>query len=70
MMVLAKYEKYQSLSMHLKNISVLFVPGLNTSLVPMYISEISPLTLRGGLGTVNQLAVTVGLLISQVKDQS
>ena len=56
--------------MHLKHISVLFVPGLNTSLVPMYISEISPLTLRGGLGTVNQLAVTVGLLISQVRDHS
>lgn len=32
----------------------------------MYISEISPLNLRGGLGTVNQLAVTIGLLISQV----
>ncbi|XP_024080529.1 glucose transporter type 1 isoform X3 [Cimex lectularius] len=40
--------------------------GLNTSLVPMYISEIAPLNLRGGLGTVNQLAVTVGLLISQI----
>ncbi|XP_011149532.1 glucose transporter type 1 isoform X2 [Harpegnathos saltator] len=40
--------------------------GLNTSLVPMYISEIAPLNLRGGLGTVNQLAVTVGLLVSQV----
>ncbi|XP_012287356.1 glucose transporter type 1 isoform X4 [Orussus abietinus] len=40
--------------------------GLNTSLVPMYISEIAPLNLRGGLGTMNQLAVTVGLLISQV----
>ncbi|XP_066148604.1 glucose transporter type 1 isoform X4 [Euwallacea fornicatus] len=40
--------------------------GLNTSLVPMYVSEISPLNLRGGLGTVNQLAVTVGLLLSQV----
>jgi SP family facilitated glucose transporter-like MFS transporter 1 len=40
--------------------------GLNTSLVPMYISEIAPLNLRGGLGTVNQLAVTVGLLTSQV----
>lgn len=40
--------------------------GLNTSLVPMYISEISPLNLRGGLGTVNQLAVTIGLLISQI----
>ncbi len=43
-----------------------FFLGLNTSLVPMYISEISPLNLRGGLGTVNQLAVTVGLLISQI----
>ena len=32
----------------------------------MYISEIAPLTLRGGLGTINQLAVTVGLLISQI----
>merc|ERR1712223_1329143 len=40
--------------------------GRNTSLVPMFISEIPPTTLRGGLGTVNQLAVTVGLLISQV----
>lgn len=55
-------------------IKLLFVPinlyfslsGLNTSLVPMYISEIAPLNLRGGLGTVNQLAVTVGLLLSQV----
>jgi len=43
-----------------------FMAGLNTSLVPMYISEIAPLNLRGGLGTVNQLAVTVGLLLSQV----
>ena len=40
--------------------------GLNTSLVPMYISELSPINLRGGLGTINQLAVTVGLLISQI----
>lgn len=32
----------------------------------MYISEIAPLNLRGGLGTVNQLAVTIGLLLSQV----
>ncbi|XP_013779694.2 glucose transporter type 1-like isoform X2 [Limulus polyphemus] len=40
--------------------------GLNTALVPMYLSEISPVSIRGGLGTVNQLAVTVGLLLSQV----
>ncbi|XP_035230757.1 glucose transporter type 1-like isoform X1 [Stegodyphus dumicola] len=40
--------------------------GVNTALVPMYLSEISPLTLRGGLGTVNQLGITIGLLLSQV----
>jgi hypothetical protein len=32
----------------------------------MYVSEIAPLNLRGALGTVNQLAVTVGLFVSQV----
>lgn len=32
----------------------------------MYISEIAPLNLRGGLGTVNQLGVTVGILFSQI----
>ena len=43
-----------------------YTKGLNTSLVPMYISEIAPLNLRGGLGTVNQLGVTIGILFSQV----
>jgi len=32
----------------------------------MYVSEIAPLNLRGALGTVNQLAVTVGLCVSQI----
>jgi len=32
----------------------------------MYITEIAPLNLRGGLGTVSQLAVTLGMLLSQV----
>lgn len=40
--------------------------GLNTALVPMYLSEISTVRLRGALGTVSQLGVTVGLLLSQV----
>ncbi|XP_037079932.1 glucose transporter type 1-like isoform X2 [Pollicipes pollicipes] len=40
--------------------------GLSTSLVPMYVSEIAPVNLRGGVGIVNQLAVTIGLLLSQV----
>lgn len=40
--------------------------GLNTALVPMYLTEIATVNLRGALGTVSQLGVTVGLLFSQV----
>lgn len=40
--------------------------GLNTALVPMYLTEISTVNLRGALGTVSQLGVTIGLLFSQV----
>ena len=32
----------------------------------MYVSEIAPVNLRGGVGIVNQLAVTIGMLLSQV----
>jgi len=39
--------------------------GFFTGLVPMYVTEIAPVNIRGGLGTVNQLAVTVGILSSQ-----
>ncbi|KAJ1521313.1 hypothetical protein ONE63_002990 [Megalurothrips usitatus] len=40
--------------------------ALFTSLSPMYISEVAPLNLRGGLGMCNQLSVTLGLLVSQL----
>lgn len=40
--------------------------GLATSIVPMFVSELSPINLRGGLGTINQLAVTFGLVLSQI----
>lgn len=34
--------------------------------VPVYIAEISPAQLRGALGSVNQLAVTLGILVAYV----
>jgi len=40
--------------------------GLNTVLVPMYVSEIAPVELRGGLGVFNQLAVTSGIFMGQI----
>jgi hypothetical protein len=41
--------------------------GFFTGLVPLYVSEIAPVKIRGELGTVNQLAVTTGILVSQVR---
>ena len=32
----------------------------------MYLSEIAPFNLRGGIGVINQLGVTVGILMSQI----
>ncbi|MFH4978582.1 hypothetical protein AB6A40_005291 [Gnathostoma spinigerum] len=40
--------------------------GLYSGLVPMYLTEISPINLRGAIGSVNQLGVTVAILVSQI----
>ncbi|XP_048398698.2 solute carrier family 2, facilitated glucose transporter member 2 [Stegostoma tigrinum] len=40
--------------------------GLTSGLVPMYVGEISPTRLRGALGTMHQLAIVTGILLSQV----
>ncbi|XP_007258287.2 solute carrier family 2, facilitated glucose transporter member 3a [Astyanax mexicanus] len=40
--------------------------GLFTGLTPMYVGEVSPTPLRGAFGTLHQLGVVVGILISQI----
>ncbi|XP_066446124.1 solute carrier family 2, facilitated glucose transporter member 2 [Eleutherodactylus coqui] len=40
--------------------------GLSSGLVPMYVGEISPTALRGALGTLHQLGIVTGILISQI----
>ncbi|XP_020347196.1 solute carrier family 2, facilitated glucose transporter member 4 [Oncorhynchus kisutch] len=40
--------------------------GLASGLVPMYVGEIAPTSLRGALGTLHQLAIVTGILMAQV----
>ncbi|XP_006627496.1 solute carrier family 2, facilitated glucose transporter member 4 [Lepisosteus oculatus] len=40
--------------------------GLASGLVPMYVGEISPTSLRGALGTLHQLAIVIGILLAQI----
>lgn len=40
--------------------------GIGTVVVPLYISEISPANKRGILGSFNQLAIVIGILVSVV----
>ncbi|KAF6121748.1 solute carrier family 2 member 2 [Phyllostomus discolor] len=40
--------------------------GLISGLVPMYIGEIAPTTLRGAIGALHQLATVTGILVSQI----
>ncbi|XP_022852963.1 sugar transporter ERD6-like 6 [Olea europaea var. sylvestris] len=41
-----------------------FGVGIISYTVPVYIAEIAPYNMRGGLGSVNQLSVTIGILLS------
>lgn len=43
-----------------------FYCGLTSGLVPLYIGEIAPKAYRGALGTIHQLAIVIGILVSQV----
>lgn len=42
--------------------------GIASFSVPMYISEISPTRSRGALVTMNQLMITIGILVSYISD--
>ncbi|GAB1607607.1 solute carrier family 2, facilitated glucose transporter member 3-like [Argonauta hians] len=40
--------------------------GLNIGLCPVYLAEISPKEIRGAISTCHQLAITIGILVSQI----
>ncbi|KAH1206454.1 Sugar transporter ERD6-like 6 [Glycine max] len=41
-----------------------FGVGIISYVVPVYIAEVSPRTMRGSLGSVNQLSVTIGIMLA------
>lgn len=42
------------------------VAGLVTSTIPMYLTEIAPLSIRGAMGVLCPLGITVGVLVAQI----
>lgn len=46
-------------------VGVGFGCGLNIVITPLYINEIAPIELRGSLGTMNQLCINIGILLTQ-----
>ena len=45
-----------------------FAIGITSFVVPMYIAEVSPMRRRGALVTLNQLMITIGILVSYITD--
>lgn len=40
--------------------------GLATQAVPLYLSEIAPVQIRGQLNIMFQLSITIGILVAQI----
>lgn len=47
-------------------VRVVCVLGAGSGLVPMYLTEIAPINIRGAMGVLHQLALTCGILVSQL----
>ncbi|KFV72303.1 Solute carrier family 2, facilitated glucose transporter member 5, partial [Dryobates pubescens] len=46
--------------------TVLYLLGLASNVVPMFLGEIAPRNLRGAIGVVPQLFISVGILVAQI----
>ena len=55
--------------MNVPCVTLCLVPGAGTGLVPMYLTEISPINIRGAMGVLHQLGLTIGILLSQLFGQ-
>jgi len=52
--------------LHCKIMNLSFVIGLNTGLVPMYLTEVSPVNIRGTIGSLPQFFATTSIVVSQL----
>ena len=43
-----------------------YISGISTAVSSIYLSEVSPLKLRGAVGVINQFTIVVAVVVSQV----
>ena len=46
--------------------NIKYFVGAGSGLVPMYLTEIAPINIRGAMGVLHQFALTCGILFSQI----
>lgn len=63
--IMSKYIKAYETILVSRLITGIFL-GFFTGIVPIYLNEISPLNLRGLTGTLNQLNIVLGLLVTNI----
>jgi hypothetical protein len=50
----------------MKQLSLGFYIGIFSGILPLYLAELSPKNLQGSIGSLNQLLIVIGVLVTNI----